>query len=278
MKQFEYKKRNMLIWNEIAPRYHKRLASEDKGPFASTKKLVDLVNIKKGSKVLDVACGTGVVTKKLTQKVGKAGYVIGADTSITAIKIAKKWNDKTSNLLFVNADAENLSFKEKFDVITCQYALFFFPNALKALKNMRKNLKKSGKLGMSVHGHRNRVPYFGNILDAVTQFIPEYVPPGTPDLDRYGTKKSFRDEVKKAGFSNVIVKDYTFKYSPGSFNDYWKNYLKYVAKPIKEKINSLEKSQKNELREMIRENTKPHTKRSGIIQFPWEVLILTAKY
>ena len=278
MKQSEYKKQNMTIWNEVAPRYHKRWASEDKGPFASTKKLVNLVDIKKGDKVLDVACGTGVVTKKLTQKVGKTGYVIGADTSVTAIKIAKKWNNKTSNLLFVNADAENLSFKEKFDIITCQYALFFFPNASKALKNMRKSLKESGKLGMSVHGHRGRVPYFGNILDAVTQFIPEYIPLGTPDLDRYGTKKSFRDEVKKAGFSNIIVKDFTFKYSPGNFDDYWKNYLKYVAKPIKEKLNSLDKSQRKELKEMIRENTKPHTKRNGIIQFPWEVLILTAKY
>lgn len=268
----------MTIWNEVAPRYHKRWASEDKGPFASTKKLVDLVDIKKGNKILDVACGTGVVTKKLIQKVGKTGYVIGADTSLTAIKIAKKWNNKTSNLLFVNADAENLSFKEKFDIITCQYALFFFPNASKALKNMRKSLKKTGKLGMSVHGHKDRVPYFENILDAVTHFIPEYIPPGTPDLDRFGTKKLFRDEVKKAGFSNVIVKDYTFKYSPGSFDDYWRNYLRYVAKPIKEKLNSLEKSQRKELKERIRENTKPHTKRSGIIQFPWEVLILTAKY
>ncbi|MCV0430852.1 methyltransferase domain-containing protein [Nitrosopumilus sp.] len=268
----------MAIWNEVAPRYHKRWASEDIGPFASTKKLVNSIGIKKGNKVLDVACGTGVVTKKITQKVGKTGYVVGADTSVTAIKIAKKWNENSSNLLFVNADAENFTFSEKFDIITCQYALFFFPNASKALKNMRKSLKKSGKLGMSVHGHKDKVPYFGNILDAVTQFIPEYVPPGTPDLDRYGTKKSFRDEVIRAGFSNVKVKDYTFKYSPGTFDDYWKNYLKYVAKPIKEKLNSLSKPQRRELKEMIKENTKLHTKRNGMIEFPWEVLILTAKY
>ena len=29
---------------------------------------------------------------------------------------------------------------------------------------------------------------------------------------------------------------------------------------------------------MIKENTEPHTKRNGMIEFPWEVLILTAKY
>ena len=279
MKQSDYKKRNMEIWNEVAPRYHKRWASEDRGPFASTRKLVNLVGVKNGNTVLDLACGTGVVTKKLIHKVGKTGYVVGADTSVTAIKIAKKWNDSSkSNLHFVNGDAENISFSKKFDIITCQYALFFFPNALKALKNMRKNLKESGRLAMSVHGRKDKVPYFGNILDAVTQFIPEYVPPGTPDLDRFGTKKSFEDIVKKAGFSNVLVKDHTFRHTPGSFENYWKNYLRYVAKPIKRKLDALEKPQKKELKEMVRQNTLPYTKRDGIIDFPWQVLILTAKY
>ena len=150
----------MAIWNEVAPRYHKRWATAKRGPFQSTKKLVELVNVEKGNQVLDIACGTGVVTKILNQKVGKLGYVVGADTSVTAIKVAKKWNNKASNILFVNADAENFSFKEKFDIITCQFALFFFPNAAKALKNMRINLKKSGKLGISVHGHPDKVPFF----------------------------------------------------------------------------------------------------------------------
>lgn len=64
----EYKQRNMKIWNEVAPRYHKRWASVNKGPFQSTKKLVELVNISKGDAVLDVACGTGVVTNEIQKK------------------------------------------------------------------------------------------------------------------------------------------------------------------------------------------------------------------
>ncbi|MGH1567622.1 MAG: class I SAM-dependent methyltransferase [Nitrosopumilus sp.] len=278
VKSSEYKKRNMKIWNEVAPRYHKRWATASKGPFQSTKKLVSSLEIKKGDHVLDVASGTGVVTKILKQKVGKTGYVIGADTSTSAIKVAKKWNEKSQNLLFVNADAENFSFKDKFDVITCQYALFFFPNSQKALKNMKNSLKKDGKLGISVHGHPDRVPYFDCIFEAVTQFIPNYVPPGTPDFDRFGTKKQLKDEIDKVGFSKIKVNDYDFPYSPGTFEQYWKNYLRYIAKPVKEKLNKLEKSQRKELKDMVRQNTKPYTKRDGIIKFPWEVLILTAKY
>ena len=268
----------MSVWNEVAPRYHKRWATAKKGPFQSTKKLVELIDVKKGDHILDVASGTGVVTKLLNQKVGKSGFVVGADTATTAIKVAKKWNKKSPNLLFVNADAENFSFKEKFDIITCQYALFFFPNSQKALKNMKNSLKESGKLGISVHGHPDRVPYFDSIFEAVTQFIPNYVPPGTPDFDRFGTKKALKDEIKKAGFRKITVKDYNFPYSPGTFDQYWSNYLRYVAKPIKEKLDSLERSQRKELKEMVKENTKPYTKKNGIIQFPWEVLILTAKH
>ena len=43
----EYKQRNMKIWNEVASRYHKRWASVNKGPFQSTKKLIELIKIKK---------------------------------------------------------------------------------------------------------------------------------------------------------------------------------------------------------------------------------------
>ena len=280
----QYKQRNMTIWNEVAPRYHKRWAGPDNGPFRSTSKLVQLMDLKKGHKVLDVACGTGVVTKKIRKKVGKTGFVVGADSSVTAIKIAKKWNSQKEekdcnddNLDFVNVDAERFSFTTKFDAVTCQYALFFFPNSQKALKNMKACLRTDGKLGISVHGHKDRVPFFSSILDAVTEFIPDYVPPGGPNLDRFGTKASLRDEIRRAGFSGVAVNEYDFRYSPGTFEDYWRNYLKYIAKPLKEKLDSLDKKSRMELREKVRENTAPYTKRSGIIEFPWEVLILTAK-
>ena len=273
----EYKQRNMKIWNEVAPRYHKRWASVNKGPFQSTKKLVELVNINKGDTVLDVACGTGVVTNEIQKKIGKSGYVVGVDTSSTAIKIAKKWNGKKSNVDFVNTDAEKFNFSKKFDVVTCQYALFFFPNAQKALKNMKNSLKKSGSIGISVHGSKDSVPFFSSIIDSVTKYIPDYVPSGSPNLDRFGTKSSLKKEISKAGFSKITVKDYVFHFSPGKFEDYWRNYLKYIAKPLKEKLNDLDYSKRKELKQLVKDKTSQYTKKNGEILFPWQVLILGAK-
>ena len=178
---------------------------------------------------------------------------------------------------FVNIDAENFNFSKPFDIITCQYALFFFPNAQKALKNIKKNLKKTGKIGITVHGAAKKVPFFSSILDAVTELIPDYFPPGSPDLDRFGTKSSLREEVRKAGFSKITVKNFIFKFNPGTFEDYWRNYLKYVAKPLKEKLDALDRQKRIELKNTVRENVKPYTLKNKTIEFPWQVLILTAK-
>jgi len=273
----EYKQRNISIWNEVAPRYHKKWASISQGPFQSTSKLIQLLDVNKGDTVLDLACGTGAVTKKIRQKVGGSGYVVGGDTSVTAIKTAKNWAGSQPNLDFVNIDAENFNFSKQFDIITCQYALFFFPNAQKALKNIKKNLKTNGKLGITVHGAAKKVPFFSSIFDAVIGFIPDYVPAGSPDLDRFGTKSSLKGEVRKTGFSKIMVKNFVFKFNPGTFEDYWRNYLRYVARPLKEKLDALNGSERRDLKRKIRENVLPYTLKNKTIEFPWEVLILTAK-
>ena len=271
----KYKQRTISVWNEVAPFYHKRWAKNEIGPFAVTKKLLDLSKIKTGDSVLDLACGTGLVTKKLMRKVGKNGQIFAIDSSESALKIAKKWTGTSKNLHFVRGDAEKIQFKTKFDAITCQYALFFFPDEQKVLKNMKKVLKKDGKITLAVHGKYN-VPYFDSILEPIKKMIPDYLPK-YPEMDRFGTKETFSAAIKKAGFSKIVVKKFVFEYSPGIFSDYWNNYKKHLSKPLKEKFDSLTKFQKSNLREMIKDNTQEYTNKNGKIVFPWEVLVLTAK-
>jgi ubiquinone/menaquinone biosynthesis C-methylase UbiE len=273
----EYKKRIIKTWNEVAPRYHKRWVKGSTGPFKSTAKLVTMAKIQPHNKILDLACGTGLVTKQILKQVDNKGHVVGIDSSYTAIKIAKRWNNTKTNVDFILADAEHLNFNEKFDVVTCQYALFFFPNANKVLQNIKRCLKKNGILAISVHGDKNSVPYFSNILDVVTKFIPDYIPEGAPSLDRFGTKSRLQKTLSTAAFTNIKIKQYNFEYAPGTFANYWDDYLQYLAKPLKEKINKLTFQQRKEMKELIRKNTIPYTKSNGNIVFPWKVLIATAR-
>jgi len=270
-----YKKRMIDVWNEVAPRYHKRFARKDTGPFRSSAKLVHLAKIKQGYDVLDIACGTGAVIKKISKMIGRTGRVIGTDVSLNAIKIAKKWNGISHNLDFLVADAENLSIENKFDAITCQYGIFFFPNALQVLKNLKKILKKNGTIAISVHGKGDSVPFFSVILDSVKKFIPDFIPPGTPDFDRFGNKQALKKLVSAAKYKKIKVTEFVFSYKQNSFSNYWCNYLRYVAKPAREKLETLSKAELLQVRGLAKLKAKPYMK-NGLIVFPWKVLILTA--
>ena len=96
-------------------------------------------------------------------------------------------------------------------------------------------------------------------------------------MDRFGTKSTFKDVFVKAGYNRIVVKKLLFRYSPGTFSDYWNNYKKYLSKPLKQKFNKLSKYQKSNLREIVKDNTVQYTKKDGKIIFPWEVLVLTAR-
>lgn len=272
----EYKLNNIGIWNEIAPRYHSRWIRNSTGPFKSSDLLLKMSGIKRDSSVLDVACGTGIISKKISQLLSQKGKLIGIDTSIEAIRIAKR-NIKRKNANFVIADAESLFFSEKFDVITCQFGLFFFPNSKKALMGFKNLLKSGGIIAISVHGKGKKVPFFHCILEAVTKYVPDYMPKDGPDLDRFGIKKNLIKEVKDSGFKRVLLNEFMANYSPGTFADYWSDYLTYIAKPLKDKIENLSPNEFIKLKERIKKNTLPYTKSDGKILFPWQVNILTAK-
>ena len=136
-------------------------------------------------------------------------------------------------------------------------------------------LKKNGMIAMSVHSKTN-VPYFDSILNPVRKLIPDYLPK-YPELDRFGTAKTFREEFAKAGYQKIVVRKLLYHYSPGNFSDYWNNYKKYLSKPLKQKFNKLSRYQKSNLREIVKDNTAQYAKKDGKIIFPWEVLVLTAK-
>ena len=91
-----------MVWNEVAPYYHKRWAKNEIGPFNVTNELIKSAKIKSGQKVLDLACGTGLVTKKILNRVGKNGEVYGIDSSNSALKIAKKWIGGKKNLSLIH--------------------------------------------------------------------------------------------------------------------------------------------------------------------------------
>ncbi len=109
----------------------------------------ELYDIKKGHRILDIGCGTGVMFGRLKKFAGKRGEVIGVDFSPAMIKRAKN-KHKTDRKNFICADAHCLPFENKtFDRVICFSSFPHFSDKDKAIKEAARVLKSKGMLIIS---------------------------------------------------------------------------------------------------------------------------------
>ncbi len=113
------------------------------------KKLLPFFEIGENNIILDLAGGTGDITKLLsTYVVQKKGFIVLCDINFNMIKVAKdNLEIKKKNVFFVQMDAENLLFLDNtFDCVVISFGLRNVSNKLLALKNINRVLKVGGKL------------------------------------------------------------------------------------------------------------------------------------
>lgn len=114
--------------------------------------LLELVPLKKGQRVLDMATGTGIIAIAAAQAVGDEGKVIGVDFSPGMLNQARQKINELGleNIELIEADAEYIDFDdESFDIIICSTAIVYFKDIPAALKKWYSWLKKGGLLGFS---------------------------------------------------------------------------------------------------------------------------------
>ncbi|MBC9249053.1 bifunctional demethylmenaquinone methyltransferase/2-methoxy-6-polyprenyl-1,4-benzoquinol methylase [Pseudomonas alcaligenes] len=111
---------------------------------------IELSGVRPGNRVLDIAGGTGDLTRKFSSLVGPQGEVVLADINDSMLKVGRdRLLDKgvAGNVLFVQADAEALPFPDNhFDVVTIAFGLRNVTRKENALRSMLRVLKPGGRL------------------------------------------------------------------------------------------------------------------------------------
>jgi len=157
-----------------------------------------------GQRVLDVACGTGLVALAAATAVGPEGSVLGVDLSGGMVDAATRRASEggTENARFARMDGEALEFDAaSFDVALCALGLMYMPEPDRALAEMRRVLRPGGRMVASVWGERSRCGWasvFG-IVDA------EVASDVCPLFFRLGQDDSLARACSKAGFASVDV-------------------------------------------------------------------------
>jgi ubiquinone/menaquinone biosynthesis C-methylase UbiE len=171
--------------------------------------MLDMAGVQAGSRVLDVAAGTGESTLMAARRVGPKGHVLAADVSAAMLDVAAEAARKES-LTTVDTrvmNAENLELDaDSFDAVICRMALMLFPNPAKALSEMHRVVKPGGKVAVTVHSALEKNPYHAIRQETVRRLgnIP-WPAPGEPWMFALGAPGVLEGLYREAGFQNVSV-------------------------------------------------------------------------
>lgn len=181
--------------------------------------LIERAKLQPGERVLDVACGTGIVARIASEKVGNTGYVAGLDINPGMISVARKVSPYS--IEWFESGAEDIPAGDNtFDVVLCQISMQFVADKLKVLKEMYRVLNSGGRLIISSPGKMSQ------IYVILKRSLEEII---NPESAAFVTKVfSFHntEEVKqlltRSGYKDISVTKYekTFKL-PASKDFLW---------------------------------------------------------
>ena len=167
--------------------------------------LLDFADLASGERVLDVACGTGLVTFRAASLVQPCGEVVGADISEQMIAVARDIARARgiANTVFHRMDAEQLALDDaSFDVAMCALGLMYVPHPEIALGEMHRILRPGGRVVCAVWGRRSACGW-AEIFPIVDARVRSEV---CPMFFRLGAGDALEQAFVAAGFGQIACR------------------------------------------------------------------------
>lgn len=143
-------------------------------PFAA--RLIADLEITPGSAVLDVACGTGVVTRFAAQATGTTGTVTGVDIGppMLAVAHSQPAEPDSAPVTYLEGSALDLPLADRsFDFATCHHGFQFFPDRLAAARELHRVLRPGGRVAIACWTGLEETPVFRAIRDSLHVHVSE---------------------------------------------------------------------------------------------------------
>jgi SAM-dependent methyltransferase len=194
--------------SEVAERRNRGRARRVQLQGPATQMMLNLAEARPGSRVLDVAAGTGDQTIMAAQRVGATGYVLATDISASMLKLA---SDAAREAGLTNVetrvmDAENIDLDpDSFDAVICQLGLMLFPDPAKVLRAMRRVVRPEGKVAALVFSTAEKNPYQGITMGVARRFGSVPLP-----LFSLGEAKVLESTFRESGLLDVTVRAVSF--------------------------------------------------------------------
>ena len=182
--------------------YERYFVPQIAAPLADN--LLEIAALRPGERVLDVACGTGIVARQARQRVGDSASVAGLDVNPGMLAAARSAVSPEFAIDWYESGAEAMPLADgAFDVALCQLGLQFITNKLGALREIRRVLAPGGRLVLNVPGPTP--PLFAVMADALAKHVDPRAASFVHVVFSLHDEHELRELMSAAGFQEVNV-------------------------------------------------------------------------
>ncbi len=232
--------------------------------------LCDAAGLAAGHRVLDVACGTGIVARTAADRVGPSGEVVGLDLNEAMLHVARRVRP---DIEFRPGEAADLPFADAyFDHVLCQMALMFFPDRARALAEMARVVVSGGSVGVAVPGALAAQPAFAPFVALAARHAG---PEAVALLATYfacGDLADLIGLIESAGLTIAGTRTHVGTYQAPSVDAFVT--IEVESTPL---IERLSPETYGRIRDGAHDVLGPFTTADGSVEAPFETHIVTAR-
>ncbi|MGB5374993.1 MAG: methyltransferase domain-containing protein [Polyangiales bacterium] len=168
-----------------------------------TPRVVAAAALQPGQRVVDVACGTGVLAMEAALATSPGGHTVGVDLNPGMLAVAKR---KAPQIDWLEAPAESLPFEaETFDAAVSQFGLMFFEDKPAAIAEMWRVIRPGGRLAIAVWDSLENTPGYSAVTSLLARLFGDAVAALLESPYALGDPNTLRALLARAGVSDPQV-------------------------------------------------------------------------
>jgi ubiquinone/menaquinone biosynthesis C-methylase UbiE len=156
------------------------------------------------TRVLETAAGTGMVTRRLRDRLPQASHLTATDLTEAMLEVARSKFQPADHVTFLPADATELPFPNgTFDAVVCQFGVMFFPDKDKSYREVRRVLKRNGRYLFSVWDSHAYNPFARVTYETAARSFPDDPPQFHRVPFGYFQIDAIKESLLESGFTDI---------------------------------------------------------------------------
>lgn len=246
------------------------------GPHAAL--LVQRAAPQPGERVLDIACGTGIIARHAARHVRPSGRVTGVDINPNMLSVAQAAaREDGLEITWEQGRAESLPFPDaSFDLVLCQFGLMFFDDRPAALAEMYRVVSPGGRVGVSVWRGLDDHPFYRTLDEVIERHLGAS---SVRDIFEFGDNSDLQAALADPGFRDITIESVSTTARFPSPDDFIAGEIDVDTAAIPA-MQQLDPEARRDLVDTIREDMEPALRavvESDHVVLPFHALVATAR-